>query len=92
MEFRLGRRDPLLPATKEDTLTWLAETAGLVKYETAQTWVSHLRRALVDRDLDASALESAFFRRGMKGIKKLKGDSAPRQASPVTLPILGLVV
>jgi integrase len=92
LEFRLGRYEPLLPAAKEDILSWLAETSGLVTYNTVQTWVSHLRRALIDRDIDFSALETAYFKAGMKGLRKVKGNAKPRQALPVTLPVLGLIV
>jgi integrase len=90
--FRSGRSEPFLPAAKEDILSWVLETSGMVTFGTVQAWISHLKRALIDMDVDFSALDSAFFRGTMKGLQKIKGDTKPRQALPVTLPTLRLAV
>jgi integrase len=92
LEYRLGRDAPLLPARKEDILSWLGETSGHVTYGTVQSWVSDLKRVFVDMDVDCAALDSAWFRGGLKGLRKIKGNTKPRQAMPIPLPALSMIV
>jgi hypothetical protein len=92
LEFRLGKREPLLPVTKEELLSWIGETSGHVQYKTVVSWVSDLRRIMIDMDIDFSAFETAFFKAGMQGLRRIKGDVKSRQALPISLTALDLVV
>jgi hypothetical protein len=92
LEFRLYKKRPLLPVSKEDLLSWLVDTSGHVKYGTVKGWVSVLKRAMIDSQMDYSAFDDPWFRAGMTGLQRIMGETRPRQALPVTLPILSAVL
>jgi hypothetical protein len=68
------------------------DTSGHVKYGTVQGWVSDLKRAMIDTQMDYSAFDDPWFRAGMTGLQRIMGETRPRQALPVTLPILSAVI
>jgi integrase len=83
-----GKRRPLLPVSDLELLDWVTRNCDNVKFGTVQSWLSGLKRCMVDQRVDTSAFDTAWFKAGMKGLRKLKGEEAPRRALPLTLPLL----
>lgn len=86
--LRRGKVDPVLPVTDLELMDWVASTSGNMKYRTVQTWLAGAKRAMIDRRLDVSAFDTPWFKAAMQGLKRLKGESPPRRALPLTLPLL----
>jgi hypothetical protein len=86
--FSRGKRRPLLPVTDLELMDWVTRSSDNVKYGTVQTWLAGVKRTMVDRRVDTSAFDTPWFKAGMKGLKKHKGESQPRRALPLTLPLL----
>lgn len=82
------KRAPLLPVTDLEVLDWVTTTSDHVKYTTVQSWLSGVKRELMEQRADISAFETPWFKAGMAGLKKYKGETLPRRALPLTLPLL----
>lgn len=85
-----------LPATQslrlaDEVLEWLAVSAEFVQAGTVQSWMTSLRAAFMDLNIDAAFFDSRHFLMFRRGIRRVKGESAPRTALPITLPILSLI-
>lgn len=83
-----GKRAPLLPVTDLEVLDWVTTTSDHVKYTTVQSWLSGVKREMMERRADISAFETPWFKAGMGGLKKHKGETQPRRALALTLPLL----
>jgi integrase len=83
-----GKADPVLPVTDLELMDWITSTSGNVKYGTVQTWLAGAKRAMVDRRVLISAFDTPWFKAAMQGLKRVKGESPPRRALPLTLPHL----
>jgi integrase len=83
-----GKKKPLLPATDLELMDWITRNCDDVKFGTVQSWLSGVKRCMVDLRVDTSAFDTPWFKAGLKGLKKVKGESPPRRALPLTLPLL----
>lgn len=88
LTLQRGKPKPLLPVTDLEIMEWIAATSGTVKFGTVQTWLTGVKRVMIEQRVDVSAFDSEWLKAGLKGLKKLKGESQPRRALPLTLPIL----
>lgn len=75
----------------DDVLEWLAVSADLVQADTVLNWMGSLRAALMDLRVDTSFFDTREFALFRQGVKRVKGQSAPRSALPITLPILSRI-
>lgn len=82
------KRTPLFPVTDLEVLDWVTTTSDHVKYTTVQSWLSGVKREMMERREDIGAFETAWFKAGMASLKKYKGETQPRNALPLTLPLL----
>jgi integrase len=83
-----GKRAPLLPVSDLELLDWVTMSSDHVKYTTVQSWLSGVKREMVERRADIGAFETPWFKAGMGGLKKYKGETPPRRALALTLPLL----
>jgi integrase len=89
LTLQRGKRAPLLPVTDLEILDWVTSSSDDVKYGTVQSWLAGVKRVMVERRADVSAFDTEWFKAGLKGLKMVKGESQPRRALPLTLPLLG---
>jgi integrase len=81
----------MLPPSGEQILKWLAVSAEFVQASTVLSWMASLRAALADFQIDTSIFDSRDFVMFRQGIKRVKGEQAPRTALPITLPMLTII-
>jgi integrase len=74
-----------------EILEWLAVSSDLVQAGTVLAWMGSLKAALTDMGIDASVFDTREFKLFRQGIKRVKGEHAPRTALPITLPILSFI-
>lgn len=79
------------PPYGDEILEWLAVSAEFVQASTVMSWMGSLRAALADFHIDTSCFDSRDFDMFRQGIKRVKGEPAPRTALPITLPILLII-
>jgi hypothetical protein len=82
------KRAPLLPVSDLELLDWVTMTSDRVKFGTVQSWLSGVKREMMERRADIGAFETPWFKAGMIGLKRLKGETQPRRALALTLPLL----
>jgi hypothetical protein len=88
LALQRGKRAPLLPVTDLEVLDWVTLSSDEVKYGTVQSWLAGVKRVMIERREDVSAFDTEWFKAGMRGLKMVKGESQPRRALPLTLPLL----
>jgi integrase len=88
LALQRGKRKPLLPVTDLEILDWIVSTSDLVKFGTVQSWITGVKRVMIEQRVDVSAFDTQWLKAGLNGLKKFKGESPPRRALPLTLPIL----
>jgi integrase len=88
LALQKGKRAPLLPVTDLEILDWITSSSNDVKHGTVQSWLAGVRRVMVERRADVSVFDTDWLKAGMQGLKRVKGESQPRRALPLTLPLL----
>lgn len=81
----------MTPYTGEEILEWLAVSGELVQASTVLSWMGSLRAAFADHHMDTSVFDSREFHMFRQGVKRVKGEPAPRTALPITLSVLSTI-